>query len=124
MDTGVTARQALVRCILSKPLRSSIKAKISEKWSMMWQDHHVGSTLRNIKSRPRKGILRLHDDLSKKQSAIAMQMRIEKINLRQFLHRRKMPDINSLMCGCRKKQQIVHHILFECRKYRTMRRGY
>ena len=124
VDTGVTARQALVRCILSKPLRSSIKAKISGKWSMMWQDHHVGSTLRNIEPKPRKGILRLHDDLSKEQSAIAVQMRTGKIGLRQFLHRRKVPDIDSPMCGCREGQQTVHHILFDCRKYRTMRRGY
>ena len=81
-------------------------------------------TLRNIEPWPRRGILKLHENLTKEQSAIAVQMRTGKIGLRQFLYSRKVPGIDSAICECRGGHQTVEHVLIACRKYRAERRGF
>jgi hypothetical protein len=40
-------------------------------------------------------VLQLHEGLTKRQSAILVQLRTEKLGLRDFLFRRKVPDIQS-----------------------------
>lgn len=88
------------------------------------QKHDIGKTLPSIEPWPRKEILKLHDGLTKDQSALAVQMRIGKIGLRHFLYGRKASGIDSLRCECRGGHQTVEHVLFACRKHAAMRRGY
>ena len=65
-------------------------------------------------------MLQLHDKLSKRLSAIAIQLRTTKIDLQAFLFNRKA--IESSMCSCMRDRQTIKHMLFECRKLKEFRR--
>ena len=71
---------------------------------------------------PSKKVLKLHDSLTKRQSAILVQMRTEKIGLRDFLFRRRVPDILDPMCECQEGRQTVRHVLLICRRLKDIRR--
>ena len=60
---------------------------------------------------PTKKILQLHEGLSKRESALLVQLRTEKIGLKDFLFQRKMPDVPSPRCECGERRQTVAHIL-------------
>jgi hypothetical protein len=49
-------------------------------------------------------------------------LRTEKIGLRDFLFRRKVPDILDPMCNCQEGRQTVRHILLICRKLKDVRK--
>jgi hypothetical protein len=51
-----------------------------------------------------------------------VQLRTEKIGLRDFLFRRKVPDILDPMCNCQEGRQTVRHILLICRKLKDVRK--
>jgi hypothetical protein len=51
-----------------------------------------------------------------------VQIRTEKIGLRDFLFRRKVPDILDPMCDCQEGRQTVRHVLLIHRKLEDIRR--
>jgi hypothetical protein len=67
-------------------------------------------------------VLQLHKDLSKRESAILVQMRTEKIGLKDFLFQRRVPGHTDSKCDCGSRRQTVAHILLDCRKRRDLRR--
>ena len=87
-----------------------------------WQQETKGRTTFRHTSAPSKKVLQLHEGLTKRQSAILVQLRTEKIGLRDFLFRRKVPDVLDPMCTCQEGRQTVRHILLTCRKLRDIRR--
>lgn len=80
-----------------------------------------GRTTARFTPRPTKKILRLHEGLSKRHSAILVQMRTEKIGLKHFLFNRRVPGIMDDKCTCREGQQTVSHVLMQCRQFRQLR---
>ncbi|KAJ6436838.1 reverse transcriptase [Purpureocillium lavendulum] len=72
--------------------------------------------------KPTKRVLRLHDGMNKRQSALLVQMRTEKIGLNDFLFNRRVPEATDASCPCREGRQTVSHVLLRCRKYRQLRR--
>jgi hypothetical protein len=67
-------------------------------------------------------ILRLHYGLKKWQSALLIQMRTEKIGLRDFLWKRRVPEVGNPGCDCGEGRQTVDHILLRYRTYNDIRR--
>jgi hypothetical protein len=49
-------------------------------------------------------------------------MRIEKIRLRDFLWKRRVPEVDDPGCDCGEGRQTVNHILLRCRTYNDIRR--
>ena len=97
--------------------------KVADKmWETSWQQETKGRTTFRHTPAPSKKVLQLHEGLTKRQSAILVQLRTEKIGLRDFLFRRKVPDILDPMCTCQEGRQTVRHILLTCRKLRDIRR--
>jgi len=91
-------------------------------WETSWQQETKGrSTFRHTPA-PSKKVLQLHKGLTKRQSAILVQLRTENIGLRDFLFRRKVPDILDPMCNCQEGRQTVRHILLTCRKLQDVRK--
>jgi hypothetical protein len=72
--------------------------------------------------KPTHRVLRLHHGLKEWQSALLIQMRTEKIGLRDHLWRRRVPEFNNPGCDCSEGRQTVSHILLRCRNYRDLRR--
>jgi ribonuclease HI len=109
---------------------ADIAAKQATVWSQkknkratLWKESNEGRGLYALEPKPRKNILKLHDKLPKKLSALAVQIRTGKIGLRLFLYRRGVPGIDTERCQCRQGPQTVEHVLFNCRKYSALRRG-
>ena len=65
-------------------------------------------------------MLQLHDKLTKKHNAIAIQLRTIKIDLQTFLYNKK--TIENFMCSCQRDRQTIKHVLFECKKLKKLRK--
>lgn len=68
-----------------------------------------------------KSVLRLDEKLSKRHSAIAVQLRTAKIGLQAFLYNRK--QVESPMCSCKRSIQTIKHVLFQCSVLKRLRRN-
>ena len=70
-------------------LRSTRKTwthkEVHKTWATRWMAEKRGRTSYRYTPKPTKKVLRLHDGLSKRQSALLVQLRTEKIGLRDFL---------------------------------------
>lgn len=91
-------------------------------WAATWAAEKRGRTSYRCTPKPTKKVLRLHGGLSKRQSALLVQLRTEKIGLKDFLFNRRVPDATDANCPCREGRQTVSHILLRCRTYRQLRR--
>jgi ribonuclease HI len=107
-------------------LRSTLKTwsrkTANRQWQARWASETKGSATRRHTPVPTKKVLQLHKDLSKRESAILVQMRTEKIGLKDFLFQRHVPGILDSKCDCGSRRQTVAHILLDCRKRRELRR--
>ncbi|KAI6787639.1 hypothetical protein KC361_g9452 [Hortaea werneckii] len=109
-------------CALQATLRMHSRKEADKGWQTSWQHELTGRTTFRHTPAPLKKVLQLHDGLTKRQSAILVQLRTEKIGLRDFLFRRKVPDILDPTCICQEGRQTVRHILLTCRKLKEIRR--
>nr|XP_036581842.1 zinc knuckle [Colletotrichum truncatum]KAF6790285.1 zinc knuckle [Colletotrichum truncatum] len=107
-------------------LRSTLKTwthrEANKTWQAEWSRETRGRTTHRHTPKPTKKVLQLHSGLSKRQSSILVQMRTEKIGLRDFLFNRRVPDATDANCQCREGRQTVSHVLLRCRRFRQLRR--
>lgn len=107
-------------------LRSTVKTwshkQSHHAWRTNWETETRGRTSFRLTPKPTKKVLELHEGLSKRQSALLVQMRTEKIGLQDFLFNRRVPGITNANCPCREGRQTVSHILLRCRRFRQLRR--
>ncbi len=94
----------------------------NKQWQDKWTAETKGSTTRRYTPVPTKKVLQLHTDRSKRESAILVQMRTEKIGLKDFLFNRRVSGIWDSRCDCQEGRQTVAHVLLNCRKLRDVRR--
>ncbi|KAI1004857.1 hypothetical protein K3495_g3360 [Podosphaera aphanis] len=59
----------------------------------------------------------IHQNLSRAQSSIAIQMRSEHIGLNSYLHRRKVPGVANPKCQCGYPSQNVKHMVLACHQW-------
>ena len=95
---------------------------VNRQWLASWKAETKGKATKRYTPKPTDKVLRLHQDRSKRESAILVQMRTEKIGLKAFLFSRRVPGIPDSRCDCREGTQTVAHVLLECRKLRDIRR--
>lgn len=123
IDTDDKAKQATMIKELKSARKQAIRKDILPQWTALWKEETRGRDLFRIESSPRKAILRLHDDLSKEMSTIAVQLRTRKIGLNHFLFGRGVLGFDSPVCSCRQGKQTVEHVLFHCMRHQRQRRG-
>jgi hypothetical protein len=63
----------------------------------------------------------LHRGLNRAQSSLATQLRTEHIGLRAYLHRRRVPEVESPACLCGYQSQNVKHVLTRCDRWSSNR---
>lgn len=106
------------------PLRSTTRrwcrTQTEQAWAAKWQAETKGCASHRNTPRPNKKVLHLHEGLTKRQSALLVQLRTEKIGLRDFLFTQKVLGITSSRCQCGERQQTVAHVLLCCRKLRNL----
>lgn len=106
---------------LKSTLRRWCKRQTEEAWAAQWKTEAKGRATYRHTPRPTKKVLQLHEGLSKRESALLVQLRTEKIGFNDFLFSRSVPGVNSPRCGCGERRQTVAHILLHCRTYRDLR---
>ena len=90
-------------------------------WIAKWRKDTKGRATYRHTPTPTKKVLRLHEGLTKRESALLVQLRTEKIGLNDFLFARRVPDVTSPRCDCGARRQTVAHILLHCSKRRHLR---
>ncbi len=61
-------------------------------------------------------MLEKHRGLLKHENSILIQIRTRKIGLKAFLHRRNVPDMETLFCNCNQVLETAAHLAIECQK--------
>jgi hypothetical protein len=102
-------------------LRRWCKTQTERAWIAQWHKETKGRTTYRHTPTPTKKVLRLHEGLTKRESALLVQLRTEKIGLNDFLFNRSVPDVTSPRCDCGARRQTVAHILIHCSKYQDLR---
>jgi ribonuclease HI len=106
-------------------IRSTVKRWCSiqaeRAWIAKWRKDTKGRATYRHTPTPTKKVLRLHEGLTKRESALLVQLRTEKIGLNDFLFARRVPDVTSPRCDCGARRQTVAHILLHCSKHRHLR---
>ena len=100
---------------------SDVDKKILSTWQARWTKGHNEARRKNCESTataaevpPDKKVLKLHNGLHKAESAILVQLRTEKIGLRDFLVKRRVPNIDSPQCECNQGRETVKHVILHC----------
>ena len=96
-----------------------VMAEAMKEWKYNWKTETRGRASYRYTQEPTHKVLKLHQGRKKWQSALLIQMRTEKIGLRNHLWRRRVPEFDNTTCGF---GQTVAHILIKCRKLRNLRR--
>jgi hypothetical protein len=65
----------------------------------------------------------VHKGLLKHESSVLIQLRTGKIGLNSFLHRRRVPDVQSPLCSCGLAPETPCHIAVDCPLTATARDG-
>jgi ribonuclease HI len=106
---------------LKSTLRRWCKTQTEEAWSAKWKIETKGRATYRHTPRPTKKVLQLHKGLTKRKSALLVQLRTEKIGFNDFLFNRRVPGITSPRCECGERRQTVAHVLLRCRTHKDLR---
>ncbi|KAJ3560528.1 hypothetical protein NPX13_g9271 [Xylaria arbuscula] len=118
---GQKAEQPEELFSLKATLKTWNHKEAKRHWEVSWRIETKGRTTFRHTPKPTRKVLELHEDLNKQHSAILVQLRTEKIGLRDFLFKRKVPDITDPKCSCGERRQTVLHVLFQCRRFKDLR---
>jgi hypothetical protein len=95
---------------------------LERNWKERWQ-RNVEVTQRRRRGQyvepaeekfPTKNPLIKHTGLLKHESSVLIQLRTGKIGLNSFLHRRRVPDVESPLCSCGTAPETPCHIAVDC----------
>jgi len=89
-------------------MRTWAQKEALQRWEAEWRDETKGRSTFRYTPKPTAKVLKL--GLDKRQSAILIQMRTEKIGLKAFLFDRRVPDITDPECECQEGKQTVRQI--------------
>lgn len=73
---------------------------VNKRWQAQWRQETRGRTTFRHTPEPTPRVLQPHKNFSKRQSAIYVQLRTEKIGMNDFLFKRRVPEIKDPRCDC------------------------
>lgn len=96
--------------------RKKAKKWLRDQWEREWDRYRTETPTKSATAHKESlgNRLQLHQGLQKAESSILTQLRTGHIGLNAYLHRRKVPGIESPACGCGWRYQDVKHILLFC----------
>ena len=107
--------------------KSLIKGWVKKRWKGRWEAYL--STIPSTKKTPAyDGELgrqrdKLHHNLRKAESSLAIRLRTEKVGFAAFLHARRVPDVVSPACQCGWRRQNPKHVIIFCPNHARNRRS-
>jgi ribonuclease HI len=121
IDTGTTAPRPAKLEHLHSAARQTIRKALHREWEETWRNESRGRHLYRIAPGLSRGVLKLHQELSKPLSSILVQMRTGRIGLRHYLFSRHVPEIDNDRCQCGQASQTISHVLLNCRRHARLR---
>ncbi|PPJ61058.1 hypothetical protein CBER1_07391 [Cercospora berteroae] len=103
-------------------LKRKSREEAEKKWQGTWRTGTTGRSSFRYTPIPSKRTLQLHSGLSKRESALLVQLRTEKVGLKDFLFNRNVPGVRDSLCHCREGRQTVRHVVLTCRRLRDLRK--
>lgn len=120
-----------------------LKGRSQEKWRNRWNEHR-GRTQRYYtaaqpklwnaastqdKEEPQSQLqtsnpYNIHGGLTRAQSSVITQLRTEHIGFREYLRRRRVPEVDNKKCQCGYPSQNVKHMLLYCPGWAKGRGGW
>jgi NAD(P)-dependent dehydrogenase (short-subunit alcohol dehydrogenase family) len=94
------------------------------KWKRIWDEYQTTNERRicvTLTFRVFKKRLKLHDKLFKAESSLITQMRIDRIDLTNYLFHRRVFTIVFSTCSCDWFKQITKHIILFCSNHHIYR---
>ena len=107
---------------LRTTLRTWTRRTAERRWRASWATKSKGRAVYRHTPVPTKKVLQLHTELNKAESALLVQMRTEKIGLKDFLFNHRVPGVHNARCHCGARRQTVAHVLLSCRHYKDLRK--
>lgn len=96
-----------------------IRKHCADRWQASWKSyqeaHDRNLTVAQTALLSKKQRLDIHIVLAKAESALATQIRTEKIGFAQFLHQSRVPTVDSPACDCGWHSQTAKHVIMYCR---------
>ena len=94
------------------------------QWNLQWKNYK--KRIANInaffiqRSHLFKKSVKMHDNFQKIKSILATHIRIERIELKIYLHSRNVSSMNSSWCNCEWSHQTVKYILMHCLNWKHL----
>jgi ribonuclease HI len=107
---------------LRATLKTWIKREAQKECEYSWSTETRRRACYKYNPKPKHRVLRLHEKRSKRHSSLLIQMRTEKIGLRDFLYQRGVPDVTHPRYACGEGRETVMHVLMRCRRFKDLRR--
>ncbi len=105
--------------ILISAIRSEIRIRAKTEWSETWRIIIIERITHRIIKKLIKNVLKKFKRMTRFENAIIVQIRTDKIELRNYLH--KIEAIEFSRCSCEVRRQTMHHTLLKCSKFDDLR---
>jgi hypothetical protein len=106
--------------ILISAIRSEIRIRAKTEWFEIWRIIFIERIIHRIIKKSIKNVLKKFKKMTRFESAIIVQTRTNKIELRDYLH--KIKTIEFSRCSCEIRRQTMHHTLLKCSKFDDLRK--
>ena len=96
---------------------AKVKSHLRDKWKAQWDTYRRqtgDSQTLVVQGDIGPSRLKMYKGLEKAVSSLTIQIRSEKIGLKDFLSRRRVPGIESGACHCGGPRQTARHIFIFC----------
>ena len=105
--------------ILTATIKTKIKNKIKVKWKKIWTKSEHEKIIYKIVKKSIKNVFKKLKHMIQFESSVIIQVKTEKIKLRDYLHRIKIKK--SFQCLYEYKKQTILHTLLKCLKFDEFR---
>jgi hypothetical protein len=106
--------------ILISAIKSEIRIRAKIEWIETWRIIIIERIIHRIIKKLIKNVLKKFKKMTRLESAVIVQTRTDKIELRDYLH--KIKTIESSRCSCEIRRQTMHHTLLKCSKFDDLRK--
>jgi hypothetical protein len=101
--------------------KKASEAYYAIKWKERWRNSEKGRAIAVYWPRPTKKALKLHEERAKATSSALILLRTEKIGLKAFLSKMRVPGYENPQCDCQQREETVQHFLLECTQWDEQR---
>jgi hypothetical protein len=106
--------------VLISAIRSEIRTRAKTEWTEIWRIIIIERITHRIIKKLIKNVLKKFKKMTRLESAVIVQTRTNKIELKDYFHKIKTTEFSR--CSCEVRKQTMHHTLLKCSKFDDFRK--